>query len=58
MKITLELPDNAVLVTIALVTQDRDNPFTVRLGMNAFGTEHLIDGNTVDCRPKESEGKE
>lgn len=53
MKITIEIPDNTVLAIVSLATQDKDNPFNVRLGVSNLGTMHLKDGNTVDLRPKE-----
>ena len=60
MKITIEIPDNTVLATVSLATQDKDNPFNVRLGVKNMGTLDLVDGNVVDLRPKDdkSEDKE
>ena len=53
MKITIEIPDNTVLAIVSLATQDKDNPFNVRLGVSSICSVDLKDGNTVDLRPKE-----
>lgn len=52
MKITIEIPDSTVLATVSLATQDREHPFNINLGVCNIDTKELIDGNTVDLRPK------
>lgn len=57
MKITIEIPDNTVLATMSLATQDKTNPFNIRLGVINICSQDLTDGNTVDLRPKDEESE-
>jgi hypothetical protein len=50
MKITMVIPDESVLVTISLATQDKDDPRTINLGVLPIPSKDLIDGNTVDFK--------
>lgn len=58
MKITIEIPDNTLLATVALALQDKDNPRNIMMGVIPILTEDLIDGNTVDLRPKDEKSED
>ena len=65
MKITMEIPEESVLVTVSIAAQDVDNPYLVKLGVFPIATADLKDGNTVDFKTaykkmyeKESEDSE
>ena len=57
MKITIEIPDNTVLVTVSLAVQNEDNPRNIMMGVIPIFTKDLKDGNTVDLRPNATERK-
>lgn len=57
MRITIEIPDSTVLATVSLATMEK-NPFNVKLGVMNIATKDLIDGNTVDLRPKDKESED
>ncbi len=50
MKITMEIPNETVLVTVSIVTRDKKNPLNLRLGVMPIATDDLKDGNTVDFK--------
>ena len=50
MKITMEIPDESVLVTVSIATQHRKNPQNINLGVFHIATADLKDGNTVDFK--------
>lgn len=50
MKITMEIPDESVLVTVSIATQDKDNPCQIYLGVLPILSADLKDGNTVDFK--------
>lgn len=50
MKITMEIPDESVLVTVSIATQDKNNPHTLNLGVMPIPSADLKDGNTVDFK--------
>lgn len=48
MKVTMELPDETVLVTVSIATQE--TPTTINLGVFPITSVDLKDGNTVDFK--------
>ena len=48
MKITIEIPDESILVTVSIATQTDKNE--ISLGVFPILTEDLKDGNTVDFK--------
>lgn len=50
MKITMEIPDDSVLVTVSIATQVKGDLHNVSLGVFPIGTADLKDGNTVDFK--------
>ena len=50
MKITMEIPDESVLVTVSIATQDRENLQQINLGVFPIASADLKDGNTVDFK--------
>ena len=50
MKITMEIPDESVLVTVSIATQDKDNPRQINLGVMPIPSAELKDGNVVDFK--------
>lgn len=48
MKITMEIPDESVLVTVSIATQAKGDLRNVSLGVFPIVTDELKDGNTVD----------
>ena len=50
MKITMDIPDDAVLVTVSIATQKKGDLHNISLGVIPIGTTDLIDGNTVDLK--------
>lgn len=58
MKITMIIPDNTVIATVSLATQDKANPQNIRLGVLNICSDKLTDGNTVDLRPKDEESED
>lgn len=64
MKITIDIPDESVLVTVSIATQKKGDLQNISLGVLPIATADLKDGNTVDLKTpydnmqKESEGGE
>lgn len=64
MKITMEIPDEAILVSVSIATQAKSNLRDIKLGVFPIVTDELKDGNTVDFKTayddmlKESEDTE
>lgn len=64
MKITMEIPDESVLVTVSIATQKKGDLRNISLGVLPIATADLKDGNTVDLKTpydnmqKESEDTE
>lgn len=50
MKITMEIPDESVLVTVPIATQAKGDLRNIRLGVFPIVTDELKDGNTVDFK--------
>lgn len=49
MKITMIIPDESILVTVSIATQDK-NRHTLNLGVLPIPSADLKDGNTVDFK--------
>ena len=64
MKIIMEIPDDAILVTVSIATQKKGDLRNINLGVFPIPTIDLKDGNTVDFKTsyddlyKESEDTE
>lgn len=50
MKITMEIPNESVLVTVSIATQDKKNLHQLNLGVFPIPSADLKDGNTVDFK--------
>ena len=50
MKITMEIPDDTILVTVSIATQKKGDLRNVSLGVFPIATADLTDGNTVDFK--------
>jgi hypothetical protein len=64
MKITMEIPDESILVTVSIATQRKGDLHNVSLGVFPIATVDLTDGNAFDFKTaydnmlKESEDTE
>lgn len=56
MKITIDIPDETILVTVSIATQEENR--TVSLGVFPIPTAGLKDGNTVDFKTSYDKQKE
>ena len=50
MKLTIEIPDEAVLVTFSIVTQNPTELHNVNLGVFPIAHDDLKDGNVLDFK--------
>lgn len=56
MKITIEIPDETILASVSVATQDTKR--TISLGVFHICTDELVDGNTVDFKTLYDKRKE